>query len=293
MLYLLAPGIKLIFGTNGARFPYSNSLLLEGEETILIDTGLGPDGLREIEPGRVDTVILTHYHLDHTHGTELFSRARVWAHALDAPAISRQADFIAFTGYDRVDEKTRATMLQYGYRERAVQRELQDGEDIDPGGLPVVTLHLPGHTPGHLGFWFEKEGILYSSDIDATPFGPWYGNRRADIDEFIASIDRILNFKPRLLATSHSEVLSGEEITEKLLLYRRKFQERDDFLLAALARGEKRVDDLLNLGFVYRRGYPEPVRLFRELEKMMIEKHLDRLVRRGLVTERDGWYRRA
>ncbi|MCL4423984.1 MAG: MBL fold metallo-hydrolase [Firmicutes bacterium] len=292
MPYQLTPHLKLIAGTNGARFPYSNSLLLEGEETALVDTGLGPQGMRELAPERITTIILTHYHLDHTWGTEAFPQTKVWAHELDAPAISHLGSFIEYTGYDRVDEVSRAQMLGLGYRERRLDRTLRDGEVLDFGGLKLRVLHLPGHTPGHMGFWWEAEGIVYSSDIDATPFGPWYGNRRADIDQFIASIDRILSLKPKILATSHSEILQGAKIEERLRIYRQKFAERDEFIMSLLAAGEKRVDDLLSQGFVYRRGYPEPAALFRELEKMMVEKHLERLLREGRVKETEGRYRR-
>jgi hydroxyacylglutathione hydrolase len=42
---------------------------------------------------------------------------------------------------------------------------LQDGEKIAVGSLELEVLHLPGHSPGHVGFYLKSEGWLFSGDV--------------------------------------------------------------------------------------------------------------------------------
>ena len=41
---------------------------------------------------------------------------------------------------------------------------IKDEERIMVGGITVVGLHTPGHTPGSISFWFEDEALLLSGD---------------------------------------------------------------------------------------------------------------------------------
>jgi glyoxylase-like metal-dependent hydrolase (beta-lactamase superfamily II) len=42
---------------------------------------------------------------------------------------------------------------------------LKAGEQIPIGSLRLEVLHLPGHTPGHVGFLLREEGWLFSGDV--------------------------------------------------------------------------------------------------------------------------------
>ena len=44
-------------------------------------------------------------------------------------------------------------------------RILKGGEVLDLGGRAVQALHTPGHSPGHLCFWEEERGALYTGDL--------------------------------------------------------------------------------------------------------------------------------
>jgi glyoxylase-like metal-dependent hydrolase (beta-lactamase superfamily II) len=41
---------------------------------------------------------------------------------------------------------------------------LKDGDVISFGSCSLKVIHLPGHTPGGVGFYAEKEGVLFSGD---------------------------------------------------------------------------------------------------------------------------------
>jgi glyoxylase-like metal-dependent hydrolase (beta-lactamase superfamily II) len=127
--------------------------LLRGEgRTVLVDTGNGPEAqgrlLDELQaagvtPGEIDAVVFTHLHGDHTGwnidrdtGAPRFANARYlvprgdWDHyrAQEPPPDSFTRDIVAL--------------------ESSGALELIDGEHrISPS---LVTLHTPGHTPGHM-----------------------------------------------------------------------------------------------------------------------------------------------
>ena len=41
---------------------------------------------------------------------------------------------------------------------------LEDGQTLKLAGLELEVLHTPGHTPGHVCFLDEAEGVLFSGD---------------------------------------------------------------------------------------------------------------------------------
>jgi glyoxylase-like metal-dependent hydrolase (beta-lactamase superfamily II) len=44
------------------------------------------------------------------------------------------------------------------------QYPLKEGEQIAVGGLAFEVIHLPGHSPGGVGFWERERGWLFSGD---------------------------------------------------------------------------------------------------------------------------------
>jgi glyoxylase-like metal-dependent hydrolase (beta-lactamase superfamily II) len=45
------------------------------------------------------------------------------------------------------------------------QHALAEGETIPIGELRLEVLHLPGHSPGHVGFFLKPQGWLFSGDV--------------------------------------------------------------------------------------------------------------------------------
>jgi hydroxyacylglutathione hydrolase len=43
--------------------------------------------------------------------------------------------------------------------------KLKDGDSIPLGKLRLEVIHLPGHTPGHVGFFLKDRGWLFSGDV--------------------------------------------------------------------------------------------------------------------------------
>jgi glyoxylase-like metal-dependent hydrolase (beta-lactamase superfamily II) len=67
-------------------------------------------------------------------------------------------------GKDFIEEE-RVNFLARAGPEVKVDQQLKDNDLIDLGnGIELKTIHLPGHTPGSVGFYWENEGILFSGD---------------------------------------------------------------------------------------------------------------------------------
>ena len=146
-------------------------IVLTDDGVVLVDTGLpgrAPKVARALGEARkaigdVTTILLTHWHDDHTGGlAELRRRsgATVVAHAIDAPVITG-AETIAPTRFQRV------TGLFLKPAERAPVDDVLTGDGpIDLPGFRAF--HTPGHTAGHVSFLLDRgDGVLFAGDAAA------------------------------------------------------------------------------------------------------------------------------
>ncbi|NLV16267.1 MAG: MBL fold metallo-hydrolase [Syntrophomonadaceae bacterium] len=288
MIIELAPGIKFV-RAQSAGFPYCHSILIDSEIRAVIDTGAGDKAFAPVEPERVDLVINTHYHRDHTAGNHLFPKARVLVHPLEYPPLVDEEARRYYAGLHRIDriseinpmviKRTRSDKI-IPPRIFKVDGFLTDGDTIDFGHIQATVLHLPGHTPGHIGFYFEREGIVCGADIDLIPSGPWYGDYLSNLDDFEASIHRIIELKPRIYCCAHRKPLR-DNIQEKLLQYLNTIGDTEDKVAEHLSHPLS-LDELVGRNIIYKK-YDYPYNAF--WERNMIEKHLERMVKKERVVQ--------
>ncbi|NLA27645.1 MAG: MBL fold metallo-hydrolase [Firmicutes bacterium] len=275
----LKPGVWIIHGENRGRFPFAHSLYLEGERRALIDTGAGK-GLQQLV-GKVDLVYLSHYHRDHVAGNSLFAGATFSIHPLDEPGVTSEEGFYRLTGLEGFGGQYWATLKQDGFTDTCIDEKHQEGDRIDLGGLTLRVVHTPGHTPGHCAFLVEEYDLLFTADIDLSPFGPWYGNDASHLVQFQKSVQRIRSLNPRMIVASHSRPVS-EDIDARLKKYGSIIEERHKLVYSLLRRKEMSLEQLVDLKPFYRH-HPDPVRVYRFFERNMLKKHLAVLMSRGLV----------
>ncbi|MEW5783740.1 MAG: MBL fold metallo-hydrolase [Bacillota bacterium] len=278
----IKPGVWFVAAGNGGRYPFAHSLYLAGRNRTLIDTGAGP--VLEQLVGRVDQVLLSHYHRDHLTGNVLFREAPFLIHPLDAPAVQTEQGFFQLSGVDRIAGGAFWEIVrQSGFKATAIAGLFKDGDCLESGSLTVRVLHAPGHTPGHCAFLIEEYELIFAADIDLTPFGPWYGNVSSDLEQFKRSIRRIRDLKPRLLLSAHCmPVTSG--ITARLDRFAAVIEQRDEALFEQLRRKPQTLTQLVDQKMIYGR-HPQPASLYRFFEETMLRKHLDGLIEKGLVNK--------
>lgn len=288
MIIELAPGIKFI-RAQSAGFPYCHSILVDSDIRAVIDTGAGERAFAPINPDGVDLVINTHYHRDHTVGNHLFPNAQVMVHPLEYPPLADEDARKYYAGFHRIDQisEKNPMIIKKTYSDRIIPPRvfrvdgfLTDGDIIDFGHTKATVLHLPGHTPGHIGFYFEQEGIVCGADIDLIPSGPWYGDYLSNLDDFEASIRRILELKPKIYCCAHRKPLR-ENIQEKLLQYLKKIEDTEDKIAEHFSQPLS-LDELVGRNIIYKK-YDYPYNAF--WERNMIEKHLERMVKKERIVQ--------
>jgi glyoxylase-like metal-dependent hydrolase (beta-lactamase superfamily II) len=178
----IARGVYSIRQSGRQTYPsgYSHAYLLDdGSELTLIDTLGDPDGrlvldqLRKL--GRSVTslkrILLTHGHRSHVGGLARLkglSGATVCSHEWEADIIAgkRSARPVPLRPLRplRVFPQRLGLLLRAGHTPCPVDRHLQDGDEVGP----VRVIHTPGHTPGHLVFYWPERQALFTGDSIVT-----------------------------------------------------------------------------------------------------------------------------
>ncbi len=137
-----------------------NGYIVGDEETgvaVIIDPGdEAGDFLRIVEEEKwtVEKIINTHGHIDHIGGVaKIQSKLNLpfYIHKGDELYVKNATILSGMMGVKRVIPPK-------------IDGNLEDGEVIQIGNLQAKVIHTPGHTPGGVCFYFEKEKILFSGD---------------------------------------------------------------------------------------------------------------------------------
>jgi glyoxylase-like metal-dependent hydrolase (beta-lactamase superfamily II) len=235
----VAPVIHRIESDLGPRF-MAQYLLVGEDRSVLVDTGLAatPDAvlLPALEGAGVepDLILISHADLDHCGGNrrmrERYPRALLACHELDRPWIESNASMLSENylshepyGFDQPDENQRREMLAQLGGDAPVDLGLRGGETIRIGpDRRLEILHLPGHTPGHIGLWDPRDRVAII--IDAALLDGIYdrlGNklippRYYDADAYRETIRQIRSLEPELLLTAHYRAASAAAIRSEL-----------------------------------------------------------------------------
>ncbi|MFA4825576.1 MAG: MBL fold metallo-hydrolase [Methanoregula sp.] len=154
-------------GVNG------NCYILVRDGLTVIDTGLPAGSGKKIlsyirntmyrEPTEIKTIVLTHFHIDHIGGVAILKNAapgaKVAIGKADAGYVTGQIPLPVYPGLRGFLLRIAGAIMNPGVFSLDIL--LNDGDHID--GL--LCIHLPGHTPGSMGFYDERTKTLYAGDI--------------------------------------------------------------------------------------------------------------------------------
>jgi glyoxylase-like metal-dependent hydrolase (beta-lactamase superfamily II) len=166
---------------------YVNMYLVRGERNILIDTGITPAPQRDLLPvlkkhnltlSDISVVLNTHGHPDHTGGNAAIKAAggaEICIHKAEQAFLTDDrarifdlysAPVFEAMGGDPMAEKR--MFLAMAGPVQVPDRIVEDGDVIDAGdGIKLKIIHLPGHSDGSIGIFWEEEGVLFSGDAVA------------------------------------------------------------------------------------------------------------------------------
>ncbi|MFD1361177.1 MBL fold metallo-hydrolase [Lentibacillus salinarum] len=211
-------------------------------EWVLIDAGL-PGAADEIrseaaerfgENSRPSAIILTHGHFDHVGG--LVELVKAW----DVPVYSHELEIPYLTGeksYPEPDMSVEGGVLAKisgMYPNEPVDlgdavKPLPEDHTV-PGMADWEWIHTPGHSPGHVSFYREKDSLLLSGDAFITVRQDSFYNVMMQNDEVNGpprylttdwdaakkSVEKLEALKPGLVVPGHGTAMEGEELTEGL-----------------------------------------------------------------------------
>jgi len=202
-------------------------LLDDGGDLTLIDTLFDTDAGRIL--ARISAIgkrveDLKHIVLTHAHRSQLgglatlkgLSGARVYSHAWEADIVAgeRVAQPISPVPMRPVRTYWRVYYLQLGaalgrgkHPPCPVDATLEDGDRVGP----VTVLHTPGHTPGHLAFWWPARKVLIAGDAIATypEFEPGWPVFTLNPTQHRVSLRRMAELDPEVLAVGHGDPLTA------------------------------------------------------------------------------------
>ncbi|MBP8640346.1 MAG: MBL fold metallo-hydrolase [Oscillospiraceae bacterium] len=282
-------------------FTYSNWLYIDDDVQAVIETGMDESGFQGLKPEGIDLIINSHHHLDHTRGNDLFPRAQIMIHELEAAVLKSDDLFIQYNSLDMWDELMPGSDVWEAFEEVGFNgynrsykpfdttrkvTSIKDGQILDFGSVTAAVMHLPGHSVGHCCFWFPEEEFLFSSDICLTKAGPWYGEHLADPAEMVRSIDRIIELAPPRIVSSHIHELV-ENPLPRLVEFKQRIEKREERIYQYLLQRPSDIHALAAANLVYR-AHPTNYVVF--WEKLMLLKHLERLEALGLVRKAEGVY---
>jgi glyoxylase-like metal-dependent hydrolase (beta-lactamase superfamily II) len=198
-------------------------LLDDGHDLTLIDTMADTDARRVLaairrigrSPGDLKRIALTHGHRSHLGGLAALKRltgATVYAHAWEADIIAgeRRAQPVTFRPGRPLSTWWRIYHLQLGinfglspHAPCSVDRTVEDGEAIGP----LQVLHTPGHSPGHLAFYWPERRALFAGDAIATwpALAPGWPTFNLNPTQERASLRRMATFDVAVIGVGHGE----------------------------------------------------------------------------------------
>lgn len=248
-IYAVAPGVWRM------KDVFVNVFIIESGEQpgwVVVDTGLKSSYAKiknmiaeVMEPGAVpQAVVMTHGHFDHRGALQQLAaewKVPVYAHTMELPYLMGKAS------YPPPDPTVGGGMMAsvafvYPSGPIDVHEYLQPLPES--GVVPSLPdwrwIHTPGHTPGHISLFREKDGVLVAGDaitntaqesifsvmtqkkiLSGPPkyFTPDWGAAAR-------SVKALAELEPAVIATGHGHAMYGEAARKDLHKLAREFWQR-------------------------------------------------------------------
>lgn len=237
--WLVAPGVWRL------KDIFVNVYLIQDRDAtgwVMVDTGLKSTALKikklvsEIfgNSSKPKAIIMTHAHFDHR--GSLIELAEEWGvpvycHHKEKPYLTGQS---AYPPPDPSVGGGMLSLLSFLYPKGPINAETYLKELPNDGSIPELEdwkwIHTPGHTPGHISLFREKDGVLIAGDAFVTTMQesllavatqkkhvcgpPKYFT--PDWGAATRSVKKLAALEPNVITTGHGHAMYGEEARKEL-----------------------------------------------------------------------------
>jgi glyoxylase-like metal-dependent hydrolase (beta-lactamase superfamily II) len=288
-------------------------ILKEGDRFALIDTGFPTEeNFYELEKAifdicggwqKLEFIILTHGHPDHYgNAREILNKVKVpiFVHEKDKDRvielpkeIRREAaefavEFLIKNGVPQ-DKLSIVERQSKSYFTRKYQVEEQDiipiQDEIYFGGTKIRVFHTPGHTPGHIILYIEKEGTIFSGDHIFSRgfpvpllFFPKKEDRFRNLPNWLRSLKILEELDISCVFPGHLEPFSNvKEVVSKM---RKRVEKQKEKVLKIILESPKTLYEIGNS------LYPDLPDEFWTFKFSEAQGYIDVLQDEGLVSEK-------
>ena len=135
----------------------------ETNEAIIIDAGCILEAEKQVLKRFIEDnklilkrVINTHLHLDHQFGNKfLYNTYGI------KPEAAKEDEYLL----DNVVAQAHSFGISADETAQSLGGYIIENQEIKFGNSSFIALHVPGHSPGSLAFYSQKEGVLFSGDV--------------------------------------------------------------------------------------------------------------------------------
>lgn len=198
-------------------YNFNISVIKTDDYIFVIDTYLGPDGIREvkefvekIKDNRTVYIINTHSHYDHIWGNCLFENYQIISHKLCREKILSDGEKVL----NEFKEKEPKLILGE-VKIKAPDIIFEDELTFFSKDISVKLKHFCGHTKDCIVIILEPYHICIAGDLVEEPF-PLVSEEDSDLREFILSLESLDKMDFNLVIPSHGNSFENKLIKENL-----------------------------------------------------------------------------
>jgi glyoxylase-like metal-dependent hydrolase (beta-lactamase superfamily II) len=242
--------------------PGTNTYVVGEQRRLVIDPGPADPvhiaRILEITGGRLDRIVCTHSHTDHSPGAALLhERTGAAVSGMPAPEV------------DDYQDDTYAP-----------DHRVADGERIEGADFVLTALHTPGHASNHVCLLLESSGLLLTGDHlmsgSTVVILPPDGSMR----QYLESLSRLRELPVRDLAPGHGSVIQGA-VAEIDRVVAHRLAREAKVIEALRARATATIDTLLPIVYADVPPFMHPVARYSLLAHALKLEEEGRALRAG------------
>lgn len=208
----VADGIIAVCHGQGEAGVANAACVFEHGHALVVDTMTFPEmveGLvRDIarRQARVDAVLNTHHHIDHTGGNQAFAGIPIGAHHKTVQELKRMAA-LPDSFYDRL-------LPQFCGRFTQLQIQLPD-TSLEQLALPQggeLFAFQGAHSPADLAVWFPQSRVLLAGDLSFIGVTPMTAHGL--LSGWISALDTLIDLQPSVVVPGHGRIGSVQDLRD-------------------------------------------------------------------------------